>query len=268
MNQQNNTTSILGDTPPPFSQPKQPGITGDFENTYAQWQANRTPETNTALLKNIQPIVDTAVSSYLGSNPPATLKNRARLLALQAMDKYDPAKGNVKNHLLTHLQRLRRLGAQSQNIIAIPEQVGLDFQKIQRVENDIRAELSRDPTDEELADKTGLSVRRIRKVRQFNQPVAEGMTARQSETATDGGNADIASTLPGQRDAHTAWLDFVYDDLGAVDRIIMDSLLGRNGRRKTSTQDLARRLNISPGAVSQRAAKIQEMIDQRYKHGF
>lgn len=259
--------SILGDTPAPFSQTQQPGVKTDFDAAYTQWQSSRTPETNTALLKNIQPIVDTAVSSYLGANPPATLKNRARLLALQAMEKYDPQKGNVKTHLLTHLQRLRRLGAQSQNIISIPEQVGLDFQKINRVENDIRADLSRDPTDEEVADRTGLSVKRIRKIRQFNQPISEGMTARQTDMSS-ANNADIASTRPGQHGAQDAWLDFVYEDLGAVDRIIMDSLLGRNGRRKSSTQDLARRLNISPGAVSQRAAKIQDMVDQRYKHGF
>lgn len=262
----NPNASILGDTPAPFSQVKQPGVRGDFDTVYSQWQKNRTPETNTQLLQNIQPIVDTAVHSYVGAGAPATLKNRARLLALQAMDTYDPQKGNVKTHLLTHLQRLRRLNAQSQNIIQIPEQVGLDFQKIQRVENDIRAELSRDPTDEEIADRTGLSVKRLRKIRQFNQPVAEGMTARQTDMTA--GNQDIAATRPDRTGAHDAWLDFVYDDLGAVDKIIMDSLLGRHGRKKLPTQELANKLNISPGAVSQRAAKIQEMIDKRYEHGF
>lgn len=267
MNQTTPAQSILGDTPAPFSNQKQPGVLNDFDTAYTTWRTSRTPETNTALLKNLQPIIDTAVSSYAGANASSVLKNRARLLALQAMDKYDPQKGNVKTHLLTHLQRLRRLNAQSQNIIQVPEQVGLDFQKIQRIENDIRAELSRDPTDEEIADRTGLSVRRLRKIRQFNQPVAEG-TAAASADLESGPNTDIASVRPDRAGAHDAWLNFVYDDLGPVDKIIMDSLLGRNGRRRTATQDLARRLNISPGAVSQRAAKIQAMIDKRYEHGF
>jgi Mn-dependent DtxR family transcriptional regulator len=63
-------------------------------------------------------------------------------------------------------------------------------------------------------------------------------------------------------------LDFVYGDLSPTDKLIMDMTLGRNGRRTAATQDIARRLNITPGAVSQRAAKIQQMIDQRYQHNF
>jgi hypothetical protein len=47
----------------------------------------------------------------------------------------------------------------------------------------------------------------------------------------------------------------------------MDMTLGRNGRRRTSTQDIAKKLRVSPGAVSQRAAKIQDMLDKRYQYG-
>ena len=94
------------------------------------------------------------------------------------------------------------------------------------------------------------------------------MTTARSSTSDDAANTDVASTLPGVTNNTDAWLNFVYDDLSTTDKLIMDMSLGRNGRRSTSTQDIARRLNITPGAVSQRAAKIQSMIDQRYKHNF
>lgn len=258
--------SILGDTPAPFSgQPRITGVAPEFDQVFAEWTKNKTPATNTRLLNTVQPVVDTALSSYAEAASPA-LKSRARLLALQSMESYDPAKGNVRTHLLTNLQRLRRLNAQHQNIIKVPEQVGLDFQKIDTAQEDLRDQLSRDPSDEELADYTGLSVRRIRKVRSFNKPVATGMT---DQETTDDIGGDIASSVPGrENDKTNAWLDFVYDDLTPTDKLIMDMTLGRHGRRRVSTQEIAKKLNISPGAVSQRAAKIQAMLDARFRHNF
>jgi DNA-directed RNA polymerase specialized sigma subunit len=111
-------------------------------------------------------------------------------------------------------------------------------------------------------------VRRIKKIRAFNQPVAEGMTAVQASGSEDAANTDIASTLPNYTKNTDAWLEFVYGDLSPTDKLIMDMTLGRNGRRRTSTQEIAKRLNITPGAVSQRASKIQTMIDQRHQHNF
>lgn len=259
--------SILGDVEPPFSAPTRvTGVADDFPDFHAQWLKNKTPETNTQLLKRVQPVIDTAVSSYGGAASGPAFKSRARLMALKAMDTYDPKRGNVRTHLLSQLQSLRRLSAQEQNIIGIPEQVGLDYQKLHAAENELRDSLSRDPSDDELADSTGLSVKRIRKVRAFNQPIATGSTVH--ETAEENYDGDIASKIPNQNRSADAWLDFVHGDLTPTDKLIMDMTLGRNGRRATSTQDIAQRLNITPGAVSQRAAKIQAMIDKRYTHNF
>lgn len=260
--------SILGDVAPPFSGQTTHGAAPDFDTVYPEWQKNQTPELNTKLIGTIQPIIDTAVSSYAGAHASNTIKHKARLMALKALNTYDPSKGNVKTHLLSQLQSLRRLTAKEQNIISLPEQVGLDFQRLSAAENELRDALSRDPTDDEIADATGLSTRRIKKIRGFNQPIAEGMTALQAGDSEDAANTDIASTLPNYTKHTDAWLEFVYGDLTPTDKLIMDMTLGRNGRRRASTQDIAQRLNISPGAVSQRAAKIQAMIDSRYQHNF
>lgn len=255
--------SILGDTPPPFSgPPKITGIGDDFQPTFDEWFKNQNPKTNTKMLRAVQPVVDTALSSYVGQNPTPTLRSRAKLMALKALQTFDPKVGNVRTHLLSQLQSLRRLAAQEQNIISIPEQVGLDYQKLNEAENELRDRLSRDPADDEIADATGLSVRRIKKIRAFHQPIAEGATV--LETGDDYADAGgIASVIPGQNTAQEAWLDFVYGDLSPTDKLIMDMTLGRNGRKKTSTQEIAKKLNISPGAVSQRSAKIQGMLNQQ-----
>jgi DNA-directed RNA polymerase specialized sigma subunit len=258
--------SILGDVEPPFSgKPRINGVADDFDSVFGEWQKQPSPENNTRLLQTVQPVINTAVGSYSTSASPS-LHSRARLMALKAMNSFDPKRGNVRTHLLSQLQSLRRVSAQEQNIIGIPEQVGLDYQRINSAENELRDSMSRDASDDELADYTGLSVRRIRKLRQFNQPVAHGTTAQ--ETAEESFGGDVASAVPNQNQSADAWLDFVYGDLTPTDKLIMDMTLGRNGRRGASTQDIARRLNITPGAVSQRAAKIQAMLDKRFTHNF
>jgi RNA polymerase primary sigma factor len=258
--------SILGDVPAPFSARMPTGVSTDFDNAYAQWQRTKTPETNTALLGTLQPVIDTAVMSYAGQNASPTTRSKARLMALKALDTYDPQRGNVRTHLLSQLQSLRRVSAQAQNIISIPEQVGLDYGRLTESESELYDQLGRDPTDDELADHTGLSKRRIQKIRAFNQPVSEGMTTREV-TDEESYGGDVASTIPNSNRSADAWFNFVYEDLGPVDKLIADMTLGRNGRRKTSTQEIARRLNITPGAVSQRAAKIQAMLDKQYTQG-
>jgi DNA-directed RNA polymerase specialized sigma subunit len=258
--------SILGDTPAPFSSSRPTGVGSDFDSAYTQWKQTKTPETNTALLGTIQPVIDTAVMSYAGQNASPTVRSRARLMALKALDTYDPERGNVRTHLLSQLQSLRRLSAQAQNIISIPEQVSLDYSRLTETEAELSDQLGRDPTDDELADHTGLSKRRIQKIRAFNQPVSEGMTTREvADEESYGG--DVASAIPNSHRAADAWFNFVYEDLSPVDKLIADMTLGRNGRRKTSTQEIARRLNITPGAVSQRAAKIQSLLDRQYIQG-
>jgi len=261
--------SILGDdVPPPFSAPTRiTGVADDFDDLYSQWQQNKTPELNSRLLSAVQPVVDTAINSYGGAGATSpVLRSRAKIMALKAFDTYDPKRGNIRTHLLSQMQGLRRLAAKEQNIIGIPEQVGLDFQRLDTAENELRDQLSRDPTDDELADFTGLSVRRIRKVKAFHKPVASGML--DQETTEDGYTGEVASHLPGQQTSANAWMDFVYDDLSPTDKLIMDMTLGRNGRRRTPTHEIAKRLNMTPGAVSQRAAKIQTMLDRRFDHNF
>lgn len=257
--------SILDDVPAPFSGKRPTGLGDDFDAAYGQWQKARTPDNNTKLLKTVQPIIDTALTSYAGPSASPTMRSRAKLMALRAMESYDPNKGNVKTHLLSQMQSLRRAVAQENNIISIPEQVGLDFQHLTESENQLRDQYGRDPTDEELANATGLSSRRIQKIRNFHQPVAESATVTENEDDTFDG--DVASHVPGANKGHDAWLNFVYEDLGPTDRLIMDMTLGRNGRRRASNQQIAAKLKLSPGAISQRAAKIQAMIDKRYTHG-
>jgi hypothetical protein len=72
----------------------------------------------------------------------------------------------------------------------------------------------------------------------------------------------IASHLPGSRDASDAWVSIVYNDLPTIDQKIMEYTLGLHGHKKLNNQEIAKKLNRSPGSISQRKVKIQQILDQ------
>lgn len=236
------------------------GIEPDFEQAFHQWKGSDTPVTRGALLKTVQPIIGTALHSYTGGNASPAVKSQAKLMALKAFHTYDPAKGNMKTHLLSQLRGLQRAAAQSQQIISIPERVSLDRQHLMAAENELRDNLGREPSDLEVADYTGLSLKRLGYIRQVRYGVNSG-----SIMDEEGEVFNPASTVPGAHSADDAWADMIYYDLNDTDRAIMDYTLGMRGAKPLSTTELAIRLGISPGAVSQRKAKIQGLLDQRYQ---
>lgn len=231
----------------------------EFEPAFTSWKKAPGPGTSSALLSAVRPVIDSAITSYGGGSAGSpTFRSRARLAALNAFQSYDPAKGTLRTHMLSQMQGLRRTAAKEQNIISIPEAVALNRKHLDEAEMNLRDELGREPSDAELADRSGLSLGRIGQLRKFNLPVAEGTT--QVEDA-EGDIYEPASASLRQDDR--AWENFVYADLGNVDRTVMDYLLGRNGRRKLNVSQIATKLGITAGAVSQRAAKIQGLLDMR-----
>lgn len=236
-----------------------------LEEEYAQplgdWQAKPTPENTSHLLKTINPVLTAAIRAY-GIQGSPTLHSRAKIMAIDAMKRYDPTKAKLRTHLMVQLQGLRRHAAREQQVLSIPEQVALDIGHLRESENFLRDQLGRDPSDTELADHTNLSLKRIGYIRKARPSFSEGSFQR----PTDEGE-DIYSPPIQTKNNVAQWHEFVYHDLAPVDQAIMESTIGMHGKPVLSNQELARRLNISPGAVSQRKARIQGKLNLRDEFG-
>ncbi len=221
------------------------------------WKAAPGPQTSAALLKQVSPIIDTAMTSYgMGQGASPTLRARAKLLAHQAFGTYDPAKGTLKNHLMGQLRGLQRFAAQQNQIISVPERVAIQRQHLIEAEDLLRDRLGRDPSDAEVADQTGLSRKRLGYIRQYKPPVALGTVTTEDEEGV--------YTPPVNQDPSEAWHDMVYYDLEPSNQLVMDYTLGLHGAPKLPDQEIARRLGVTMSAVSQRRAKIQKMLDEQY----
>lgn len=228
----------------------------EFEPHYKAWKADPNPQNSGKILKTVEPVLSAALRTYAGSSPSPTIRSRAKIMALNAIGTYDPTRAKLRTHLMTQLQGLRRHVAREGMAVSVPEQVALDLGHVRDAENRLRDQLGREPSDMELADHTRLSTKRLAYLRQHRHARSEGSMQRPTE---DGENIYSPAVIPTGN--HSAWHEFVYQDLDPVDQVILEHTLGLHNRPVLQNQEIARKLRLSPGAISQRKARIQQKLN-------
>jgi len=231
----------------------------EYQDAFTAWQTENTPQTQGALLQAVDPILDQGINRFAaGMKGSPTMKSQAKQVAINAFKTYDPARGSMQTHLMHHLQRLQRLSAQERQIIHMPEQVSLDQMRTTEAVNALTDRLGRPPSDQELADYTGLSRQRLEYIRKGERPVAQGTITQQTEAGGGGFDPATRSLSPGDN----SWLELVYDDMDSTNQYIMERAFGMHGHPETPPTEIAKQLKLSPGAVSQRMQMIQQYIDE------
>ena len=234
-------------------QQQQQRKTTDLDTAYAAWQERQDPTTMRALLKAADPIIGRAITQYAGGDK--AMRARAKRLAIQAFRSYDPKRAaQLKTHLMIRLRPLQREYTRRTSPLAVPERVQLDQLRLRNAEQSLTETYGREPSDDELAEYMGLSKRRIAHVRRYAKGVlAEGqMRSREGELQLPGSEHVTASDI---------WVEYVHHDLDPKDKKIMEWKTGYGGHAVLSTNEIAKRLRISPSAVSQRAAKIAQRLE-------
>jgi len=234
-----------------------------YRKQYEAWKNTPSPATSGALLRSVDPVIKSALTTYGGtSSKSPTLYSKARLMALQSLPSYDPKRAKLQTFLMSQLQGLRRAASKEERVLSVPEQVLLDRQHIFDTSKFLEEELGREPSTMELADRLKLSPKRIEYIQKYRPAMAEGSFVAQTE---EGGAEPWAPAV--ESDGSASWREFVYHSLDNTDKLIMEYTLGMHGRSPLSNQELAKKLRVSPGAISQRKAKIQDKIDSRYDVG-
>jgi RNA polymerase primary sigma factor len=230
----------------------------DLRPHYDAWKAAPGPATNTAMLKALHPTLEGAIRTHVGE-PNPLLMSQARLIALQGLKSYDPKRGRLQSHMYNQLLGLKRSNRKQTTIVRVPERVSLDRYHLGKAEDELRNELGREPTDDELADHTGFNPARIARVRSYKPGVSEGAMEAAGEGNVFGG---VRTPGPPQR---STWADVVYDELDDHHKKVMELAFGVNGRRPLQNQEIARKMNRSPGAISQAKARIQKLLDEEHE---
>lgn len=244
----------------------QSNLEPDFSEPYMSWTKNQSPAQNDMMIQKIQPIIDSALKTYVGQEAPPSIRLQAKRMALDGLKSYDPSKSKLKTHMMWHLQGLKRASAKSNQILNVPERVRMDSNYINTSFDELSDQLGRDPSDGELADYTGMSIKRIDKVRRFKPGLPEGFASRIQSGDDGDGVAEPASMIPGMSGGDS-WKDFVYDGLDDRSKLIMEHTFGMNGKGVLDNAAIAAKLRITPARVSQIRADIQKKMDSRERLG-
>ena len=222
-------------------------VADDTETAFNAYKETGTPDSMYGVVTTLRPTIDYALSTVGGLGDP-TLKARARLMAAEAVQTYDPSYGaSLKTHVAGNLRRLGRVARKHKSPIQLPERTQLDMFAVNRAEAEYVDKRGQDPDLTELADITGLSMKRIQKVR-------ESVMA----TPTEASEVPSGETMDYHRDAQ----EYVYMEVDKNDRKIMEWKLGFGGSKPLTGKEIAGRLRMDPAQVSRRSARLVMKISE------
>ena len=218
---------------------------------FVNWKQTNSEESLAQVLKGTEPTITSAIRTYAGNDPKLT--TRAYIMAREALDSYDPSKQTAINtHVMNNLKRLYRVSAERRSAVHVPENVRMDALKVRDVTNEYKDENGEEPSDLYVAQKLGVSLKRLRKAR-----TAVGETTDMQQTTEKGDAMNVSG-----RTEEDIWKDYVYHDLDEKSRKVFEMTTGYNGNTIAKKIDIAKSLNISPAAVSQRINTIQKRLGE------
>lgn len=221
---------------------------------YDAWMVDPSPDNMAKVVESLEPAINSEIQRYSGPKP--LLRGKAKALTIQAIKKYDPTRGaQLRSWVVTQMQPLSRYGQQLRPIHA-SEMAIRQAAELNRISTELSDDIGHTPTHEELADETGLSVKRIKMLRRTVIPViSEGTIAGNIED-------DEGPNLPGTNQSNVLGNaeEMVYDSLNERDRRIYDWKIGKHGKPVLSNMEIAKRLGVTPALISQRSSQLAEQI--------
>lgn len=220
---------------------------------YQEWLKDPTPDNLGKVVSAAAPVITSEIHRYSG--PKTLLRSRAKLLAAKAIKTYDPTRGAaLRTWVVSQLQPLTRY-SNALKPMKISEDMNRKAAELNNVTQTLSHELGRRPTDSELADHMGITVRKIGKLREQAKPVM----AESAFTAETEGEEAYEPILTQTSNLGLA-SEAIYDNLDDRTKAIYDHKTGSHGRPMYSNQEIAKRLGISPSMVTQISNDVAQKI--------
>ena len=233
-----------------------------LERLHSTWMRAPNSTLSTQLIKQLNPTIQKAINAHVGSTASPTIKSQAKLMALEAAKSFQPGKGaNLGTHVFSHLQGLKRYAGREGMVLSIPERMALQKKKMDRATLDFRGEFGRDPSDDELASRAGLTPKEMAKLRRIPAVINEG---RFYDSTRPDATPDLPAVVNYER-PQKAWLNFIYHNASEKDKVILEHSFGLNSKPVLDNRGIAARLGISPAAVSQKKNQLQAQLDAYYQ---
>lgn len=225
--------------------------TTDLE-LWQEWKRTKSPVTLEKLLNQLQPLIQSEVNKWGQAVPPAALAAKARLLAVDALENYNPNMGaTIGTHVTSRLRKLSRSVYPYMNVARIPENQQLYYHTYNVAKTTLNDQLGRDPTTDEMADHLGWSPKRVTTFqRAFD---------RRELVESEGATYDLAED--------EGIVDFYHFGLSPLDKPLFEDIVGYRGKPSLSNAQLIKKYNITQGQLSYKKRKFIDDLHRIQKGG-
>jgi len=221
------------------------------ETAYAAYQANPNLDTLNTTVKALHPTIQYALGSVNAADDPL-VQAKAHVYAARAVKKYNPEHAggaSLATHVGNQLKQLSRAARQSKSPTQLPERAQLDSYKMFQAKKRYEDEHGHEPDVLQLADYTGMPVKRIEKVQRMQMSTP-------SESSFGG------ELEQGQTDMSPDAMEYVHHDADHTDRQILELKTGYGGTQQLSPMEICAKLRLTPSQLSRRSMRLAKRIQE------
>jgi hypothetical protein len=218
---------------------------------WRQWRKTKSGLDLQALLDHLQPVIGQQVSRWSGLLSHDLLETRAKVLAVEALQDYDPRMGTaLATHVTNRLQKLSRLVYSYSQAARLPEHKAIGMVSFHAAQSQLHNDLGREPTTMELSDYLGWP----------EQRVTEFQRAYGRRELLASGEFNPA-TFP-IADAHDPLVSFVYHDMAPHQQRLFEHITGYGGKPVLSNRELMQKFDLTQGQLSYQKRKLLTLFQQ------